>query len=263
MIGRELNNTFPERIANEQGEVLLEAQELTGNGVKNISFQLHRGEILGFAGLIGAGRTELAELIFGVKPITSGKLFWKGHEVRFASPHTAINAGIYLVPEDRKRQGALLPMSIQQNITVSVLPRISHASVIDRIKDSKTAQFFSDKLRIKTPSLLQAVKNLSGGNQQKVVLAKGLATDPELIIFDEPTRGIDVGAKYEIYCLMNQLKSEGKTILMISSEMEEIIGMSDRIIVLAEGHISGEIARKDFSQEKIMRLASREMYNME
>ncbi len=263
MIGRELTNTFPLHLDNEPGEVLLEAEHLTGNGDHDISFQLRRGEILGFAGLIGAGRTELAELLFGVKPIESGTLRWNGKEVRFKGPAEAIAAGIYLVPEDRKRQGAVLPMTIQQNVTLSMLDRISKGLVINNKKDRSTAQHFEEKLRIKTPSLAQQVKNLSGGNQQKVVLAKGLATEPELIIFDEPTRGIDVGAKYEIYCLMNELKAEGKTIIMISSEMEEIIGMSDRIIVLAEGHISGELTRDAFSQETIMRYASRELQTME
>ena len=263
MIGRELTNTFPPHLEKEPGEVLLEAEHLTGNGDKDISFQLHRGEILGFAGLIGAGRTELAEMLFGVKPIESGTLRWKGKEVRFKGPAEAISAGIYLVPEDRKRQGAVLSMEIQQNVTLSMLDRISRGWVINNKKDKSTAQHFKEKLRIKTPSLAQQVKNLSGGNQQKVVLAKGLATEPELIIFDEPTRGIDVGAKYEIYCLMNELKEEGKTIIMISSEMEEIIGMSDRILVLAEGHLSGELTRDGFSQETIMRYASRELQNME
>lgn len=263
MIGRELTNTFPPRLDVEPGEVLLEASHLTGNGDRDVSFSLRRGEILGFAGLIGAGRTELAEMIFGVKPIDSGTLKWKGEEVWFKGPAEAIAAGICLVPEDRKRQGAILPMEIQQNITLSMLHRISKGLVINNKKDKETAQRFKDKLQIKTPSLHQQVKNLSGGNQQKVVLAKGLATEPELIIFDEPTRGIDVGAKYEIYCLMNELKREGKTIIMISSEMEEIIGMSDRILVLAEGHVSGELTRDEFSQETIMRYASRELQNME
>lgn len=263
MIGRELTNTFPPHLDKPLGEVLLEAEHLTGNGDTDISFQLHRGEILGFAGLIGSGRTELAEMLFGVKPIDSGTLRWKGKQTCFAGPAQAISAGIYLVPEDRKRQGAILTMEIQHNVTLSMLDRISRGLVINNQKDRSTAQHFKEKLRIKTPSLSQQVKNLSGGNQQKVVLAKGLATEPELIIFDEPTRGIDVGAKYEIYCLMNELKEEGKTIIMISSEMEEIMGMSDRILVLAEGHLSGELNRDAFSQETIMRYASREMQKME
>lgn len=257
MVGRELTSSFPERKRMIRDEVLLKAENLTGNGVKNISFELKKGEILGFAGLIGAGRTELAELIFGAKKIESGRLIWKGKEVAFRCPQEAIAAGIVLCPEDRKQQGLCLPMTIRDNISLSSTRRLSRFSVMNRRRVDEVSDQYKDKLKIKTPSLFQQVKNLSGGNQQKVVLAKGLATSPDLVIFDEPTRGIDVGAKYEIYKLLNDLIEEGKTVIMISSEMEELIGMADRIIVLSEGNCSGEIAKQEFSQERIMEYASK------
>lgn len=258
MVGREMNATFPKRENTIKEDVLLEVEHLSGNGLLDISFKLRRGELLGLAGLIGAGRTELAQLIFGVEKKNSGKIMWKGKEVNFKTPKDAIDEGIYLVPEDRKEQGCLLPLSIHENVTVSSLKRLSKATVINKKQALELSEDYRGKLNIKTPSLLQIVNNLSGGNQQKVVLAKALATDPELIIFDEPTRGIDVGAKQEIYKICNQLLDEGKTIIMISSEMEELLGMCDRILVIAEGHLSGEVLRSDFSQERIMELASAE-----
>lgn len=257
MVGRDLTSSFPTRNTRISEEVLLKAENLTGNGVENISFELRKGEILGFAGLIGAGRTELAELIFGAKKIESGKLIWKGKNVSFACPQEAIAAGIVLCPEDRKQQGLCLPMTIRDNISLSSTRKLSKLSVLNKKKMDEVSNSYKEKLQIKTPSLQQQVKNLSGGNQQKVVLAKGLATSPELVIFDEPTRGIDVGAKYEIYKLLNDLIEEGKTIIMISSEMEELIGMADRIIVLSEGHLSGEVQRPEFRQELIMEYASK------
>ena len=257
MVGRELTSSFPTRKTAVSDEIVLKAENLTGNGVHNLSFELRKGEILGFAGLIGAGRTELAELIFGAKKIESGKLFWKGKEVAFHCPQEAIAAGIVLCPEDRKTQGLCLPMNIRDNISLSSARRLSKFSVLNWKQVDEVSNSYKSKLQIKTPSLFQQAKNLSGGNQQKVVLAKGLATSPELVIFDEPTRGIDVGAKYEIYKLLNNLIEEGKTIIMISSEMEELIGMADRIIVLAEGNCSGEIQKEEFSQELIMEYASK------
>ncbi|MBA4698320.1 MAG: sugar ABC transporter ATP-binding protein [Ruminococcus sp.] len=256
MVGRELTSTFPERKNMIEDNILLDVQNITGNGVKDISFQLKKGEILGLAGLVGAGRTELAELIFGVKKAESGKIIWKGQEVHFNCPKQAIRAGIILCPEDRKQQGVCLPLSIWDNAIMASLEGISKGPVVNHKKAEEICQHYKEKLQIKTPSLDQAVKNLSGGNQQKVVLAKGLATSPELVIFDEPTRGIDVGAKYEIYKLLNALIEEGKTIIMISSEMEELMGMADRIIVLAEGEHQGELNREEFSQEQIMQYAS-------
>jgi ribose transport system ATP-binding protein len=257
MVGRELKETYPSRNPSIKEEVLLETQNLTGNGLKDISFQVHRGEVMGFAGLIGAGRTELAEMIFGIQPRTKGKIFFKGKEIFPKTPRDAINSGIALVPEDRKRQGALLEIDIKGNISMAILNRISSFFVVNKAQEQKIAEDYKVSMKIKTPGLVQKIKNLSGGNQQKVIIAKWLATEPELIILDEPTRGIDVGAKYEIYKLVNELVESGKTILMISSEMEELMGMADRIIVLAEGRMTGELARKDFDQELIMSYASK------
>jgi ribose transport system ATP-binding protein len=230
---------------------------VSGNGDNNISLKVHRGEILGLGGLVGAGRTELAQMIFGSVPKKSGTMIFKGKEVDPKNPREAIDLGIALVPEDRKRHGAMLGISIKNNINMPIYERNSTASVIDSKKEMDIAETYRKSMAIKTPSLKQLVKNLSGGNQQKVILGRWLAADSELIIFDEPTRGIDVGAKYEIYKLMNELvESKGKAILMISSEMEELMGMSDKIIVLAEGNISGELTKDEFSQEKIMEYAS-------
>ncbi|RDU22559.1 sugar ABC transporter ATP-binding protein [Anaerosacchariphilus polymeriproducens] len=257
MVGRELKETFPPRTRTYRNEVLLEAQHLTGNGLKDISFEIKKGEVLGFAGLIGAGRTELAEIIFGVKARTSGKIFFKGKEIAPKTPREAIDHGIALVPEDRKQQGALLDMEIKSNITMTIMKNISNFSVINKKEEKNIASKYKEELKIKTPYLEQKVKNLSGGNQQKVILGKWLAADSELIILDEPTRGIDIGAKYEIYKLINKLVESGKTVLMISSEMEELMGMSDRIIVLAEGKITGEVRKEEFTQELIMSYASK------
>jgi ribose transport system ATP-binding protein len=257
MVGRELEETFPSRKNTIREETLLEANNLCGNGLRDVSFVLKRGEILGFAGLIGAGRTELAELIFGAKKKTSGQIFFKGKEISPQSPKDAINYGIALVPEDRKRQGAVLPMAIRENISMASLEKLSRFFMIHKDEEKLIANTFKDSLQIKTPSMEQAVNNLSGGNQQKVVLAKWLATNPDLIILDEPTRGIDVGAKHEIYKIMNDLVESGKTIIMISSEMPELMGMTDRIIVLAEGKMTGEVMRNEFDQELIMSYASK------
>ncbi len=256
MVGRELGKQFPESKANPQPAVLLEAKHLTGNGVQDISFFVHQGEILGLAGLVGAGRTEVAELLFGVKPIEKGEIYWKGKPFVPKSPSHAIKNGIVLAPEDRKRFGNLLHLPVGENISISILSRISRLLVVNKKKEKNIIQDYVKKLRIKTPSTNQLVKNLSGGNQQKIVVAKWLATQPELIIFDEPTRGIDVGAKFEIYSIMNDLVANGKTIIMISSEMEELFGLANRILVLAEGHLTAEIQKQDFSQELVLKYAS-------
>ena len=225
-------------------------------GIKNISFKIHRGEVLGLGGLVGAGRTEFAELMFGMRPKTAGKFIFKGKEISPKTPKDAIELGIGLVPEDRKKEGALLGMSIRCNINMPIYQRISKGTVINEKKEEEIAQTYRKEISIKTPTLDQLVKNLSGGNQQKVILAKWLAADSELLIFDEPTRGIDVGAKQEIYTLINHLVEQGKTVLMISSEMEELMGMSDRILILAEGNMTGELNKSEFNQERIMQLAS-------
>ncbi len=255
MVGRELSETYPERTC-EPGEVVLEARGLTGNSVENISFQLRRGEILGLAGLVGCGRTETAELVCGAKPITGGTLLVNEKPVKLHSPADAIKHGIGLIPENRKEQGCILFNTFLFNSTLICNKKYMKGGVISNKKRKLIAQQYKDNLNIKIPHLKQMVINLSGGNQQKVVVAKTMAADLDIIFFDEPTKGIDVGAKQEIYQLMNNMVSEGKAIVMISSDMEEMLGMADRIIVLSEGLIAGEIARKDFSQERVLTLAS-------
>ena len=258
MVGRTLKETFPERTPPKDGEVLLELKNVSGNGLKNVSLQVKKGEILGLGGLIGSGRTELAQLLFGVKRPSAGEILLHGKKINPKKPSIAISKGIALVPEDRKRQGVLLHMSVKENITLPNLKRISKLSVINRKTERSIFEEYKDSLRIKTPNMNQRVNNLSGGNKQKVVLAKWLAMDPDVIIFDEPTRGIDVGAKHEIYLLMDDLVKRGKTLIMISSEMEELLGMSDRIVVLNEGRVTGELKKEDFSQEQVLKYASKQ-----
>ena len=220
MVGRELTETYPPRGGCiDKNEVVLELKNVNGNGDKNINLKLHKGEILGLGGLVGAGRTELAEMIFGAVPKKSGQMIYKGKEIDPKSPREAIDLGIALVPEDRKRHGAMLGVSIKNNINMPIYERNSHLSVIDEKKELEIAEKYRENMAIKTPNLNQLIKNLSGGNQQKVILGRWMAANSELIIFDEPTRGIDIGAKYEIYKLMNDLvEKEGKSILMISSQ---------------------------------------------
>lgn len=257
MVGRELTQKYPPRKSCvNKDKVVLELKNVTGNGDKDISLKLHAGEVLGLGGLVGAGRTELAEIIFGSKPKESGTIIFNGKEINPQSPREAIDLGIALVPEDRKRHGALLGISIKNNINIPIYERISKLSVINSKKEKEIAQKYREEIQIKCPTLNQLVKNLSGGNQQKVILGKWLAADCELIIFDEPTRGIDVGAKYEIYKLINELVESGRSVLMISSEMEELMGMSDRIIVLAENRTTGELQKDEFDSDKIMQYAS-------
>ncbi len=255
MIGRELTNKFPERRVTI-GNPILEVDDLCGNGDFHISLKLNKGEILGLAGLVGAGRTELAKMLCGeVKP-DSGKIIVNGKRMNAASCADGVRFGIGLVPEDRKLEGLFLDYTIEWNIPIMSMKKNSRAGIINFHKIEKLVDRYVSRLGIKTPSVKQLVKNLSGGNQQKVVVAKVLAADNEILIFDEPTRGIDVGAKQEIYALMNNLVEEGKSILMISSDMEELLGMSDRIVCLYEGRMGGEIKKEDFSQERVLELAS-------
>ncbi len=255
MVGRELKESYPARTVAPR-EVALEVRHLSGNGDEDISFSVRKGEILGLSGLVGAGRTELARVIFGAEPAESGEILLEGKPVQIRSPQDAINLGIGLIPEDRKNQGVFLDMDIKWNISFSQVRQLSRYAVVDTRQESTVAAKYRDLLKIKTPSLDQQVKNLSGGNQQKVVLAKSLAAQSKVLIFDEPTRGIDVGAKQEIYNLMCELANDGLAIIMISSDMEELLGMSDRIIVLCEGRMAGEVARAEFSQNYILDLAS-------
>ncbi|MFV0432716.1 MAG: sugar ABC transporter ATP-binding protein [Leucobacter sp.] len=255
MVGRELSDGYPER-GHEVGEASLSVRGLTGNGVRDISFDARQGEILGFAGLIGAGRTELMELIFGAKKPESGSVELHGRPVLSFNPVQAIRNGIALVPEDRKRHGLVLEFSISNNITLPSLKMLSRGPATSKSREAELSDHYMKELRVKAPSANEIVGNLSGGNQQKVVLAKWLAMTPEVLIFDEPTRGIDIGARHEIYTIMNRLAEEGKTILMISSDMEELIGMSDRVVVLQEGVQRGTLNKKDITQEAILTLAS-------
>ena len=255
MVGRELSETYPPRDTNP-GDVALELRNLTGNGVRNISFQARRREILGIAGLVGAGRTEIMKVVFGAERPQWGEILVNGKLVKIKSPKQAMEYGIGLIPEDRKLEGCFLMESISWNIVYNVIKKISRFLVINRKNEARIAESYSNRLRIKTPNLGQKVLLLSGGNQQKVVVAKALAADTNIIIFDEPTRGIDVGAKHEIYELMNELCRDGKCIIMITSDMEELLGMSDRIVVFAEHELAGELKKEEFSQEAILELAS-------
>ncbi len=257
MVGRELNDTFPKR-THALGDEILKVENISGPGASDISFSLKKGEILGVAGLVGAGRTEMARLIFGAERLYSGQIILDGKPVMVKSPKDALKLGIGLVPEDRKRHGVILNLSVRNNITLSILQRISRFTVIKRPMEDSVIKEHKSALSIKTPSFAQKVQNLSGGNQQKVVLSKWLASKSKVLIFDEPTRGIDVGAKQEIYHLINRLSEEGLAIIMISSELEEVIGMSDRIMVLSEGRFSGMVEKENFTQEYIMGLASEE-----
>ena len=256
MVGRELKDAIP-KVAAKQGSPALKVSHLCRAGVlHDISFVVNEGEVLGIAGLVGAGRTETARAIFGADSIDSGTIEVMGHPVKIRSPQDAIRYGIGLVTEDRKQQGLVLGMAVRENTTLSNLDALTSFGFIRRKEEREVAEKYKSDLSIKTPTIEQAVQNLSGGNQQKVVLAKWLYTGSKILIFDEPTRGIDVGAKSEIYKLMNELAANGTAIIMISSELPEILGMSDRILVMHEGAIAGELSREDATQEKIMHLAT-------
>lgn len=257
MVGRTLNDKFPPRNC-KVGKKIFEVQNISRKGlVKNISFQLYKGEALGIAGLMGAGRTELARAIFGADRRDGGKIFLEGEEIFINSPLEAINAGIAYLSEDRKRDGLALNLALDQNITLTNILAVSNwCGVIDKSKERKEAKKFVEDLRIKTPSLDQKVGNLSGGNQQKIVIAKWLYHHSKVIIFDEPTRGIDVGAKFEVYELINELVRQGVGIIVISSDLPEIIGMSDRIVVLHEGEVTGIVVKAEATQERILNLAT-------
>ena len=245
--------------------VVLKVEHLNaGKMVQDVSFELHKGEILGFSGLMGAGRTETARALFGADPKTSGKISVMGkdgqlHEVTIHSPQDAVKAGIGYLSEDRRRYGVVVQKSIVENTTLATMEQYTSGLLINKGKEKKITQKYIEELATKTPSADQLVVNLSGGNQQKVVIAKWLVRDSEILIFDEPTRGIDVGAKNEIYKLMNRLAAEGKSIIMISSEMTEILRMSDRIIVMCEGKKTGEIDIAEATQENIMNMATRDI----
>lgn len=242
----------------EDAETVLEVKNLTsGNLFKNVSFKLRKGEVLGFSGLMGAGRTEVARAIFGADPIDSGEIYVNGKPVSIKSPKDAVNLGIGYLSEDRKQYGLMLDKSVAENTALASLDKYIKFGIINDRKIKEEAQIENSKLKTKTPSMEQALKNLSGGNQQKVIIARWLIKNSEILIFDEPTRGIDVGAKSEIYTLMNELARSGKSIIMISSELVEILRMSDRVLVMCEGKKTGELDISEANQEKIMQLATR------
>ena len=256
MVGRELTDLFPKEEA-EIGEVVLSVQGLNrGAVVKDVSFELRRGEILGLAGLMGAGRTEVLETIFGIEKADSGEVVLNGKTLRIKQPSDAIRAGMALLTEDRKLNGIMGVLSVRDNITAAALPRYSPHGFLRVGEMRKDSEDQREKLRIKTPSLGQLIKNLSGGNQQKALISRWLLTVPDVLMIDEPTRGIDVGAKSEIHRLMSMLAQEGKAIIMVSSELPEVLGMSDRILVMHEGRISGELSREEANQESVMHLAT-------
>jgi ABC-type sugar transport system ATPase subunit len=257
MVGREVG-LFP-KVEAQIGDPVLEVRNLTGpNGVRDVSLTVRRGEIVGLAGLVGAGRTELARLICGADGHSGGTILINGKEAQISNPADAVKHGIGWVPEDRKQHGLVLDMDIKQNTTLTILRRISNRfGAVRSKKEREISEHYRDRLSIATSDISKVVKYLSGGNQQKVVLAKWLSTEPKILIMDEPTRGIDIGAKAEFHALMSQLAQQGMGILMISSEMPEILGMSDRVIVMCQGRVTGEFKRGQFSQVDIMTSATK------
>lgn len=256
MVGREISDMYPRSVA-KIGEPLLEVTNLcTEDKLNDINFNARKGEILGIAGLVGSGRTELARAIYGADSISSGSIILDGKTLDISCPADAIRNKIGLVPEDRKNQGLVLMMNIKDNISLASLSNFMKAGKLNLNKEENTANHYVNKLGIVTPGVFEEVNNLSGGNQQKVVLGKWMCTDCNLLIIDEPTRGIDVGAKVEIYELINELVEQGAGVIMISSDLPELIGVCDRILVMHEGRLSGELNRKEFCEEKIMRYAT-------
>ena len=258
MVGREIYEEVHDLQREQDQEVVLEVKNLkSGKKVRDVSFQLKKGEILGFAGLMGAGRTEVARCIFGADPKDSGEIFIKGKKINIKSPKDAVANGMGYLSEDRKRYGLVLGLDVNTNIAMATMPRFSNQfGFLKESQETVNATKYINALAIKTPSGKQLVKNLSGGNQQKVVIGKWLTRDCDVLIFDEPTRGIDVGAKSEIYKLLNELADQGKSIIMISSELPEILRMSHRIMVMCEGKITGELSRNEATQERIMTCAT-------
>lgn len=256
MVGRDVDDLYAKQAA-PIGDVVLEVKNLNTKGfLKDINFELRAGEILGFAGLVGAGRSEVMRAVFGIDPKESGEIYIKGKKVDIKNPRDAMLQGIGFVPEDRKLQGLVLGMSVGKNTTLAALKAVANkAGFINHKQEKEMADKFVKALEVKTPSNDQLVKNLSGGNQQKVVIAKWLANNPDILILDEPTRGIDVGAKKEIHQLMSDLANQGVAIIMISSELPEVLGMSDRVIVMHEGRIKGQLSREDADQVSIMKMA--------
>ncbi|MDO4232212.1 MAG: sugar ABC transporter ATP-binding protein [Lautropia sp.] len=259
MVGREITDMFP-KVDCEIGDTILEVKNLTLPGkFHDVSFELRRGEILGVAGLVGSGRSEVAEALFGVKPAASGEILIDGQKVEMTSPLVAMEQGLAFLTEDRKETGCFLMLDCQENIQVALLSsgRGDTHGFVKQEEMQRLAEEYSAKLRVKTPSLAETVENLSGGNQQKLLIARWLLTNPRILILDEPTRGIDVGAKSEIHRLITQLAGQGVAVLMISSELPEVLGMSDRVMVMHEGHVSGFLDRSEADQVRVMELAAK------
>jgi ribose transport system ATP-binding protein len=257
MVGRELEQEYP-KINLERGTEILRVEHLHAGMLQEINLSLHQGEILGLAGLVGAGRSELARVIFGADPIEQGKMFLDGKEIHPHSPREAIDLGIGLLTEDRNKYGLIMQMSVRENISLSNLQEVVKGFFINSSKENTIASQYTDELHIKTPSIEQEVEHLSGGNRQKVVLARWLFTKSKLLIFDEPTVGIDVGVKYDIYNLINRLAQEGIGVLVISSDLPELLGISDRVAVMCEGRLMGILPRSEATQERVMTLATGE-----
>lgn len=256
MVGREMEYEFPKRHTKPIPQERLRVEQLTSEGkFKDVSFQLLQGEVLGIAGLVGAGRTEIARAIFGAEPFTDGKIFINGEEYKQPSPKKSVANGIAFLTENRKEEGLILAEAVSKHVTMANLEKISAKSKINFKNEREVAEEYKESLSIKTPSIRQQVVFLSGGNQQKTIIAKWLFSDADIFILDEPTRGIDVGSKFEIYLLINQLVSQGKSIIMISSELPEIVAMSDRVLVVQNGQIKGELVGDDIQAEEIMGLA--------
>lgn len=256
MVGREITEKYPS-IHMERGQRILEVKDLSSGMVKNASFELYAGEIIGLAGLMGAGRTELVRALFGAEPIETGEILLDGKQLKIRTPMDAIRSGIVLGPEDRKKEGLCTELSIRENIGLANLDRIGGPlGIVNSSAEKALTEKAVKDLHIKTPSSEQTAKNLSGGNQQKVVLGKWLVRDARVVIFDEPTRGIDVAAKVEIYAIMNELKARGIGVLFVSSEMPEVMGMSDRILVMCNGRITGDLKASETTQDEILRHAT-------
>ena len=259
MVGRKIENQYPKQDI-PVGETILEVSGLTQPGVfENISFHVNAGEIVGFSGLMGAGRTEVMRAVFGLDPYAQGTIRVKGRDVTIRNTRESIKNGIAMLTEDRRRTGIIPILSVKFNTTIASLKKIIYGGRLHPAEETKLVKDACESMNVKTPTYDTTIANLSGGNQQKVIFAKWLLKDPDVLIADEPTRGIDVGAKYEIYELMNKFASGGKAIVMISSELPELIGMCDRIYVISSGRITGELKRGEFSQEAIMQLAVKEM----
>ncbi len=255
MVGRELEQEFPKADL-KRGEEILRIEGLSSPRLRGINLSLYRGEILGLAGLVGAGRTELARTLFGADPVTAGKVFLAGKELHPRSPSDAIRSGIALLTEDRNRYGLIMQMNVRENISLANLSELLRGPLVSRTKEISLARKFIDELRIKPPNAEMRVEQLSGGNRQKVILARWLNTKAKVLIFDEPTAGIDVGVKYEIYTLINRLAQEGIGVIVISSDLPELLGICDRIAVMCEGSLTGVLDRREATQETVMSLAT-------